>query len=724
MGFFFSLVFGSILGILITAGAVLGIGLVIFGCCFLGTNRTLDTPNLLDEANARGQTQGNFEAEQIGELAELEGSALKAKGRAGMSLRTRLPVMPTLLAFGLFVLAVSARVEFGQVRGRFPCADNTLLCGRDVTYHEIRFKVYPLEATGSWTTTPWLFGPYQAGDTLSGPMTCDPRKTGQCYVMNTGNLTLSVRPTPLFWANPLTRHPTYEFPAAYKINSEIIDGPLTQGFHECERLVYEPELFGDAGPCWKHQCSDGMDVVDTETIGLGPGCGLFTFTHLHARLTTGLEIVVRDVERNSFTEVVLDDIRPGIRSTSPNKMASAHVDTIVVPGGGETWVYPEGLKGGVVACDWRNTWQLHKPGGGRIDRLPDHLPATLSASWYYVNQERIGAAYSKRGCGMNGVGLSHLARTLSGFPCADVPNFANGTCLPSVWPINILNGSDWDPEYVPPTKRSALESRVAIWENRAGKRAVVHLADAADFLPGPVYYEVVLRVGTPMARTDKDNTPIFHSALCVEENALSCVQDPVALVARIDVYLGNRSPNAIARNVTANVTCTYDDGSATGVFAASKIFEIGTVDPAQSSRLGVVFDLPPEAVRYTDNGTPVGRSNISFQCDVSTDTPFGDYNATYAWNGTISCSEFVNHPFIPQDLTVDCSRSSAEMACRIQHGTVGESGWHVFFVILASIGFALDALLVFWIYERKKNQPTPETTVDAQQLVDLPPPSQ
>ncbi len=720
MGLFMSFLFGSILGILITIGTVIFVIVLIIGVCFLTSNRAIDTPNLLDDANSRAQNKANAEIQEVSELAELEGSALSAKGRANMSLRSRGGFAPTLMIMLLLVVCVACRVEFGEVRGRFPC-ERTLVCGRDVTYHEIRFRVYPLESNGTWTTTPWLFGPLTAGDTLSGPMSCDPRKAGQCYVMNTGNLTVSVRPTPLFWLNALTRHPTYEFPAAYKISSEVIDGPITPGFHECERLVYDPDLFGDAGPCWKHQCTDGMDVVDTETIGIGPGCGLFTFTHLHARPTTGLEIVVRDVERGSFLTLALDDIRPGIHVSSANKMAYAHVDTISIPGGVDTWVYPEGLQGGVVACDWRNTWELHKPGVGRIDHLPTHLPATLNASWYYVSQDRIGAAYSKRDCGMNGPGLSRLARELSSFPCDEVPNFANGTCLPSVWPINILNGSDWDPEYVPPTKRSALASRVALWESRIGRRAVVHLADEADFLPGPVFYEVVLRVGTPMARTDKDNTPIFHSALCVEENALSCVQDPNSLVARIDVYLGNRSPNSIARNVTATVWCTYDDGGETPVLAVNKTFDVGTLTPANNFGLGLVFDLPPEAVRYQDDGTPVGRSNISFQCDVRTDTPFGDYNATYAWNGTVSCSEFLNPPFIPQDLTVDCSRSDTEMACRIQHGTVGESGWYVFYVVLASFGLAIDLILAVWIYHRMKDRHSPVPAAEMAGIAGPPP---
>ena len=694
MAFLFHFIFSGLLSLLVTLAIVVGICLVIAGCCFITVQQAQKSPEIFSAANARGKEAAASDISNRIQISELEGS-MNAGARA-QPLRSRRGAL--VIALFALIACAAARIEFGEVRGRFQCED-LLQCGRDNSYHELRFRVYPLEALGNWTTVPWLFAPFQAEGVISKPYTCDPDKTGQCYVVNSGGLTVSVRATPLFWLDPLTRHPTYEFPSAYVVNTTYIeDGDINAGPFECDRLRYYPDLFGDSGPCWKSLCMNGTTLVDTETVGVGPGCAMFAFTHRRSRPAAGFQVKILDTARNLTTAVNFDDVRPGGMTSSATRTVTAHVDNVHIPGG-LNWWYPKGLHGGIVACNWRAVWERYTPRqAGTFDSLPYDEPASAAASWYYTNNNIVNSQYSMRACGSNGPDLSSLARQFSGPDCATIPSFADGVCLPEIPPADILNGSAWAHEFIPPFWESAL-SRVALWQRRSGGRGLIHLAHKEDFLPGELYYDVVLRVATPVARTDQNNRAVFHSALCVEENALKCVQDPVTLIGRMDVFIGNRAPNANATNVTARVVCTYNDGG----YQTATVFDttqyLGNITPGNSSQIGIVYLLPDMAVKYTSGGTALPRTPLQFQCTVNTSTPFGfgTYNATYAWNGTVSCSELVRNVYFPPPESHRCDHAEWELACRINHGLVGDSNGDVILIIFYSVASAITVVWVVYL---------------------------
>ncbi len=679
---------------LILIGIIIGVVLLIGGVCLVMTLQVTKTPEIEAEGTDRGAREAEADVTDSTQIAEL--TARRGGAQASTSMRPRRPPMLTIIMLMLVACALG-RVEFGEVRGRFPCEPG-LQCGRDSTFHDLRFRVYPLEATGGWTTTPWLFAPYQAGDTLPGPTTCDPGKIGQCYVLNGGNLTVSVRATPLFWYNPLTVHPVYEFPSNYETSTVRTPGNVTDTRVECDRLRYHPRLFGDAGPCWKHLCADGGEVVDTETVGVGPGCGLFGFKNTHAELVAGFEVEVTDTERSTTTTLVFDVVVSGERRQNPMGTMHAHVDTYTVPGG-ENWVYPHRLTGGIAVCDWHAVWERYAPRNTPVDALPTPEPATQDAGWYYVSPARILESYGLRACGMNGPALSELAPGLSGYDCALGPSFELGECLPATYPGDILNGTAWAPEYVPPNWASAA-SKVGLWERTGARRGVLHLAHASDFLPGELSYEVVLRVATPIARTDKNNRHQFHSALCLEEDSLQCVQDPQSLIVRINGTIGNRSPNANATGVTATLSCSYHDGTAQNVTVTHVARSLGTLGSGKSAGVASVFGMPDAGIRYDDTGTPVGRENAAFDCVVNLDTPLGAYNATYTWTGTVSCSQLAKVEFESSSLYVDCNKADDEFACRIHHGTVSESTGHILYFGIAAILVCADVAMIWYFYDK------------------------
>lgn len=659
-------------------------------------NQSLKTDDKLAAAKVAGHQLAEEDISQQIAFAQLQPTG----ARAGVSMRNPRAVHFMLL---MLVVCVAGRIEFGEVRGRFRCED-TLACGRDNTYHELRFRVYPLEASEEWVTVPWLFAPFNAEDAISGPATCDPRKTGQCYLMNGGNLTVSVRAAPLFWHNALTKHPVYEFPSSYAVNSTRAPGNVTSTRVECERLRYHTNLFGDAGACWKHLCVDGGDVVDTETVGVGPGCGLFELTDAHAQLATAFEVRVQDVERNTGVTLAFDNVRPGARVQNRHNTMHAHIDTYAIPGG-ENWVYPQHLHGGIVACNWRATWDKYRPlTAAKIGELAMPPPGTSEAGWYYVSPGRILKSYGHRACGMNGPALYELAPALSGGDCADGPSFEDGDCLPTPYPAHILDGTAWDDEYMPPTWTST-DGRAGLWQKANGRRAIVHLAKARDFLPGePLFYEVVLRVATPVARTDKNNQAVFHSALCVEQSALACVQDPVSRVVRIDTLIGNRSPNANATGVTGSIACAYNDQSAVNRTVGNVTTSLGTIVTGDSARLATIFMMPEEGTRYGPGGVATTREKPSFTCAVELQTPVGAVNSTYKWEGAVTCAQLANLTYIPQRLEQDCGKKEhGELVCRINQGQVGESTSSIAYLTVVCISMAFNiGLAAYLVYKYRR----------------------
>jgi hypothetical protein len=691
-------------------GVFILIGIIVVGAYLLynslsGTFEKLEeTPEKVEAARNAGIELAQNEIEQRMMLAQLQPSLGKASGRragAGWSGTPRW-MRGGFMVMLMFAMCVAGRVEFGNVHGRFHC-ENTLSCARDNSYHELRFRVYPLEASGEWTTVPWLFAPFHAGDAISGPSSCDPRKTGQCYLLNAGALTVSVRAAPLFWHNALSKHPVYEFPATYAIDSTRYAGNVTDALAECDRLRRHPQLFGDAGACWKHLCMDGAEVVDTETVGVGPGCGLFEFTDTRAQLTTAFEVRVTDTTFGTTTTLAFDNVRQGARVQNIANTMHAHVDVFEVPGG-ENWVYPQQLQGGVVACNWRETWEKYRPlAAGRLDMLPVVPPATATAGWYYVSPGRLLASYGHRACGMNGPALYRLATLHSGGACTDGPSFETGECLPETHPAQILNGTAWAPEYVPPTWRTAA-SRAGLWQKANGNRGAVHLARARDFLPGSLYYDVVLRVASPVARTDMGNRERLHSALCIEESTLQCVQDPETLIVRIDALVGNRAANVNATGVTGSIACTYKGQGAVNVTVGQVEVALGTIAPGKNARLVTIFQMPEEGVQYVPDGVPHTRDKPTFTCAIELRTNVKTRTAAFKWSGPVTCEELVKNQYVQPIIQQDCSaKESGELLCRMNQGSVGDSTGSIALLTAICLSMAFNVGMgVYFFYRYRR----------------------
>lgn len=629
----------------------------------------IDAPPMGSGSNSAGKAGGRYVSLPMG------------KQRS----RTALLMVVSLMTLLTIVTPITGvYIEFGEITGRYPC-EVGLQCARDNTFHEMHMHIRPpLDRDAAIAETAWLFAPWDAEDSLSTPVTCDPHGSGQCYILNQGTLRVEVEASRPYWRYELSRYPVHEFASAYKINSTVVDEVYneTAGLRECETLIHTPNLFSDNGPCWQHTCEDGGMTVVTETVGIAPGCGEFVFLHPYPRLTFSMRVHMFDVGTRRRTHVVIPDVYDGARATDVFSALHVEVHNVKTPGG-RSWQPPTPLRGSLVVCDWRNTWTLTdsrgKPGGN-----------FLNNSWYYVPPEILQNAYAGRECGMNGVALHTVTSEWTGRNCTDTLSFANGACLPSTPPGRILDGTVDPSVYTPPYWNDATQN-MFIHQNARGEKMLMRVAESQDFQPGDLSYDVVLRVSNTLAMTDADIAIIPYHALCVEYDALQCIIDPVSLTVKLEGVLSNRAWQVVAKDTSLNLTCSYNDGVHASNVTLTEEFFVNVLNPGEGTLFSGLFDLPEEATVYK-NGvkTPRVSSEPQFVCSVTATSPARKVQTTFKWSGTVTCGQLVRKVYQFTDDLCPCDRDAySDMICRYEWNC-NNDGVDIAFIVFASVGFALD----------------------------------
>lgn len=657
--------------------------------------------------------QARVQSFQIGIDADSTGEELDTTSRAkytpqyvqpagGSRLRgsfaTTLGIM--MMVFAIAAPVSSAGIEFGAIKGRFPCGKD-LPCGRDNTFFEMHMDVRPpLDRAAVISETPWGFAPWDADDRISTPVTCDPEKSGQCYMLNQGTLRVEVEASRPYWRYDISRYPVYEFASAYKIHTTVYNetSNFTGFSQECDTLLGEEMLFGDNGPCWQHECGDGSTTVVTETVGIAPGCGSFIFLHPYPRLTSSLRIRMFDVGTRRRTEVTIPDVYDGVRGTNEFNNLHVHVHSLRIPGG-RFWQPSPPMLGNLIVCDWRNSWT-------KTDRRGNPGGHFLNNMWYYAPPDIVHAEYANRECGMNGVALHKLARQLSSTNCSDAISFAEGGCLPAKVPIDILNGVVSAGPYTPPRWNSATNN-MFIHQNQNGEKMLMRAADVADFMPGDIMYSVALRVSNALAMTDAEIAPVPHHALCVEYDALSCIVDPVSLTVKFEGAMSNRAWQIAAAETSVNIACSYDDGVHVSDVTLTEDIYIDYIEPRGVKSFYAIFDLPEEGIEYR-NGVESPRlvDGPQFKCTVKTTSPVKNFTAKFGWTGTVDCQQLIRKVYNYTAEICPCDETSyLDVYCRVAWNCVNEGSDLVYFIVVGVAG-AIDIGLVVGLIIYKNKQKT------------------
>lgn len=612
----------------------------------------------------------------------------------------------------------SAGIEFGAIKGRFPCG-NDLPCGRDNTFFEMHMDVRPpLDRAAVISETPWGFAPWDADDSISTPVTCDPEKSGQCYMLNQGTLRVEVEASRPYWRYEISRYPVYEFASAYKIHTTVYNetSNFTGVSRECETLLGEDMLFGDSGACWQHECGNGSTTVVTETVGIAPGCGSFVFLHPYPRLTSSLRIRMFDVGTRRRTEVTIPDVYDGVRGTNEFNNLHVQVHSMNIPGG-RSWQPSPPMLGNLIVCDWRRSWtktnRRGEPGGHFLDNM-----------WYYAPPGILNAEYANRECGMNGVALHKHTRQLSSQNCSESISFADGGCLPAKVPVDILNRVVSTGPYTPPRWDSATNN-MFIHQTPNGEKMMMRVAEVADFMPGDIVYSVALRVSNALAMTDAEIVPVPHHALCVEYDALSCIVDPVSLTVKFEGAMSNRAWQIAAAETSVNIACSYDDGVHVSDVTLTEDIYIDYIEPRGVKSFYAIFDLPEEGIEYR-NGVESPRlvDGPQFKCTVKTTSPVKNFTAKFGWTGTVDCQQLIRKVYNYTAEICPCDETDIfDVYCRVAWNCVNDGGDLVYFIVVGVAGgldIAMAIGLIVWM--KVQNDKAAEFALDPEhaKIVDSP----
>lgn len=711
---FFTFVFGGIITILIFLVAI-GVLAVILFFTFKTFIATFTDSSSSRDARSRGLEEGRNKINSMVATGIRDDSnadvwsgnpptsggkcATRSSGPTSLGV-TRFPMgLSLLFILALSTPALSSRIHFGEINGRFRC-DSSIRCGRDNSFHEMHLRIEPpLNQVAAIAETPWLFAPWDSEDTISSPITCDPKRSGQCYVLNQGTLRVEVEASRPYWRYDLSRYPVYEFPSSYKINTTIVEEPLNfTGYPtECDSLLFEPSLFGDNGPCWQHVCGNGSNTVVTETVGIAPGCGSFLFHHPYPRLTMSLRVRIFDITTLRLEEVVLTDVYDG--ASSVNAFGSLHVEVhnMNIPGG-KSWQPAIPMRGNLVVCDWRRSWA-----SSNLSGLPSK--SFLDQGWYYAPPAVLQSQYAHRGCGMNGVALHHVTKQWTGRNCSDSISFADGECLPATTPLDILTGNVAATAFTPPYW-DALTNNTFIHQNSRGDKIMLRPVELGDLPPGYLFYDVVLRVSNSIAMTDAEREKLPFNALCIEYDTLECIVDPVSLTVRMEGKLGNRAWEVVAANTTVDLLCTYDDGARVSNVTLTDSFFINAIEQGGSASFYTLFDIPEEGIHYR-NGAPTPRlaDGSQYQCSVVASSAWRNVNTTFRWNGAVNCSELIRKVYSFTDDLCPCHRTSlSDIICRFEWDCTNEGGDLIYFIVLGiMLLFDIGGVIGIVIYIRRTN---------------------
>lgn len=707
--------------------AAMALLVFIMGKSFV--NRLGKTGELESAAEEAGKRQGDADIQQImqeeQEGADIDINNLDSSGMYTVRRPKRMAATVQrndgghgkrrAMGFGAFLLIATvcvlapltadARIEFGEVHGRFKCED-ILRCGGDNTYHELRLRVYPVfEQFSKTEITPWALVPTSAADRISSPLSCDPKRLGQCYLPNDGTAQVNVTAGRAYWRHQVTQYPVLEFPATYKTAVDIYPdanvSDIAREYWDCTTLLNDPDLFADNGPCYKHACQDGPNVRVTEVIGTGGGCGLFSVLNQHARLTSTLRLeIANGGKRGGFVE--MPDVYPGAVSRSVDGMIHVHVDSYHVPGG-EYWNYPTSMPGKVVVCgDWRKVWN-------EASRFPVFSRHFTEQNWYYVSPGRLLGQYGTKTCGGHGVSLYLESQSVNGGQC-NASLYDSGGCLPEQWPQHVLDSLSIAGNYTPPHWVEDLQNMFL--KQYLGKvKTVLWPAKSEHFKFGEIYYDLLVRVASNRINTVATQRTIAVAAVCLEEEALQCVTDPYALVTTVRGRVKNTALNVSAIDASASIQCSYKSKVGPPVPVGSFVSFIGDLNPSQSAPFSWSVKLPDIALEY-NNGVlrPRGsaESPQQFECELTVEHSKGNYTIDYKWEGTVTCEQFVNVIGDIPEWKVDCGLhgdDDADLGCYLYYGEVDEQpAVIIYLVIYGTEGVILIGLVIAIYFASKHNK--------------------
>jgi hypothetical protein len=242
-----------------------------------------------------------------------------------------------------------------------------------------------------------------------------------------------------------------------------------------------------------------------------------------------------------------------------------------------------------------------------------------------------------------------------------------------------------------------------------GQKALLRIAEHDDFKPGDVYYDVVVRAGIGLVSSEATGRPNPQSAVCLEYDALQCVQDPIDLFATVSGNIKQRSILTSVDDVTIRASCSYDDGVRVARNLTNVTLSVGTLSNGTKNAFQWIFPIPPVALQYV-NGDPYPRAPLSFECTLNATSPIGDENMLYQWTGTVNCSELALAVARSVAFKLNCSGSSLDddsISCRIQEGTVTDSApWLALIVTdscMLAILLTLVALIIYRAHELSKS---------------------
>jgi len=244
-------------------------------------------------------------------------------------------------------------------------------------------------------------------------------------------------------------------------------------------------------------------------------------------------------------------------------------------------------------------------------------------------------------------------------------------------------------------------------------KTVLWPAEPQHFKYGDVYIDLLVRVAAGKITTEATQTTIPVAALCLEEEALTCVTDPYALVVTFQGFLKNTALTQAVSDANVSVTCAYNAHVGPPINMTTVWMDLGSIVAGDTAFFSFSLPLPAFALRYNNDvlvprGAPLNPP--TFDCVVVATHEQSVHTIEYEWVGTVSCSQFVNVVNDIPPWRVDCGlngEDDMDMFCYLTYGSLNEEPRFYIYIIINSSLFAvfLGLLgLTAWKYKHVKSK--------------------
>jgi hypothetical protein len=195
-------------------------------------------------------------------------------------------------------------------------------------------------------------------------------------------------------------------------------------------------------------------------------------------------------------------------------------------------------------------------------------------------------------------------------------------------------------------------------------------------------------------------------ALCLEFDALQCVTDPYALAGTIQGRIKNTALNITALDVTVDIQCQYNTHVGPDVNISQIITFLGDIEATKLQMFSWSFPLP-DAALYYNNGVERPREPASFACSLVASHGANSHTIDFQWQGTVTCSQFVNIVDEIPPWRVDCGlkgEDDEDMMCYIHFGSLNEQPkFYIYIIINSALTVVFIGLLILVFYQHRKN---------------------